>query len=165
MLKRAEKEKIIESLKSDIGKAEGLFVTNLVGVSSNDAVAVRKSVRDVKGKIVITRNSLFEKAAQGTSVEGVLSNLKGPHAVAFAFEEVSAVAKCLKDAGKELELISFKGGFFNGEELTNDQINSLASLPSREEMLGTMLATFNAPVSALARVLNAIKEQKEAVAS
>jgi len=161
MLDRAAKEKIVNSIKADIENARGLFVTNLIGVPSNDAVAIRKGVREAAGKIVVTRNTLFKKAAEGTAAEKLFSDLKGPHAVAFAFEDAPGVAKCLKNAGKEFEVINFRGGLLNGEELTVDQVNALADLPGRDEMLGTVLATMLAPVSAFARLLTAIIEKKE----
>ncbi|MGB0452306.1 MAG: 50S ribosomal protein L10 [Bacteriovoracaceae bacterium] len=161
MLNREQKAKVIEGLKADIENARGIFLTNLIGVKSNDSVAIRKSVRDVDGKMVITRNTLFQKASEGTAAEGLLKGLKGPHAVAFAFEDAAGVAKCLKDAGEDFELVDLKGGILNGDELTKEQLVQLANLPSRDQMLGTLLATFNAPISALARVLFAIQEQKE----
>ena len=65
MLKRAEKDEIIAGLKKDIEAARGVFLTNLIGISSNDSVALRKDVRDKQGKIVVTRNTLFKKADEG----------------------------------------------------------------------------------------------------
>lgn len=161
MLNRSEKEAIIQGLQQDIGKARAIFLTNLIGISSNDAVSVRKAVRDSKGKMVVTRNTLFKKAAAGTPVEALVANLSGPHALAFAFEDPAAVAKCLKEAGTNLELVDLKGGILEGQMLTKAQVKQLADLPSRDQMLGTLLATFIAPVSAFARVLNAIKDKKE----
>jgi large subunit ribosomal protein L10 len=161
MLNRTEKEAIIQDLKADIGKAKAIFLTNLIGITSNDAVSVRKAVRDSKGKMIVTRNTLFKKAAIGTPAEKLLSDLKGPHAIALAFDDPAAVAKCLKEAGSSLELVDLKGGVLDGQMLTKAQVKQLADLPSRDQMLGTLLATFIAPVSAFARVLNAIKDKKE----
>ena len=161
MLNRKQKQVIINDLKGDIEKAQGLFLTNLIGISANDAVRIRKEVRDAGGKIVITRNTLFGKAAQGTYAENALSGLKGTNAIAFAYEDAAAVAKILKDAGKGLELVDLKAGYLEQKELDKNQVLELANLPSRDEMLGTLLATFMAPVSAYARVLHATKEKKE----
>lgn len=161
MLNRAEKEAIIQDLAADIGRAKAIFLTNLIGISSNDAVSVRKAVRDNNGKMVVTRNTLFKKAAAGTPVEALVADLHGPHALAFAFEDPAAVAKSLKEAGASLELVDLKGGVLDGQMLTKAQVKQLADLPSRDQMLGTLLATFLAPVSAFARVLFAIQEKKE----
>lgn len=161
MLTRANKEAIVTSLKGDIDNARAIFLTNLIGVTSNESVAIRKGIRDVNGKVVITRNTLFKIAAQGTLAEGLFDNLKGPHAVAFAFEDAAAVAKCLKEAGKDNEVVEFKSGILGGKELNKAELLELANLPGRDQMLATLLATFQAPISAFARVLNSIKEQKE----
>lgn len=161
MLSRSDKEAIVEGLKANIDKAQAIFLTNLIGVTSNEAVEIRKGIREVKGSVVITRNSLIEIAAQGTSAEEMLKGLKGPNAVAFAFEDAAAVAKCLKNAGKDHDVVELRGGVLDGKVLSINDVMALADLPSRDEMLGTLLATFNAPISALARVLYAIQEQKE----
>lgn len=161
MLNRAQKDEIIKGIKENLSKSRAIFLTNLIGVKSNDSVAVRKNVRDAQGTMVITRNTLFLKAAEGTPFEPLFKNLKGPHAVAFAFEDAPSVAKVLKKAGEEHEVITLKGGFLGEEQLDLARIKVLADLPSRDEMLGTLLATFNAPISALARVLNVIREEKE----
>lgn len=161
MLNRSEKEAIIQDLVKDIGRAKAIFLTNLVGIKSSEAVGVRKSVRDSNGKMVVTRNTLFKKAAAGTLAEPLVANLSGPHALAFAFDDPAAVAKSLKEAGTTLELVDLKGGILDGQILTKAQVKQLADLPSRDQMLGTLLATFMAPVSAFARVLYAIQEKKE----
>jgi large subunit ribosomal protein L10 len=162
MLTRDEKGAIIESLKGDIEKAKGIFLTNVIGMTSNDGVALRKEIRDADGKLVVTRNTLFGLASKGTEAEELLSGLKGPQAVAFAFEDAPGVAKALKEAGKVHEMVELRGGLLDGKVLTVEEVKAIADLPSRDEMLGTLLATFNAPISALARVLFAVQEQKEA---
>jgi large subunit ribosomal protein L10 len=162
MLTKAKKGEILKSLREDIEGARAMFLTNLIGVTSNDSVAIRKNIREAGGKIIVTRNTLFAKAAEGTKAESLFKDLKGPHAVAFAFEDAPAVAKVLKNASKDHEeFITLKAGMLGDEELAPEKVQALADLPSRDEMLGTLLATFNAPISALARVLFAIQEKKE----
>ena len=160
MLLRSKKNELIDSLKGDIDKANAIFLTNLIGVQSNDAAAIRKKVRDAGGKIVITRNTLFEIAGKGTKCEGLLKGLKGTNAVALAFDDAAAVAKVLKKTGEDLKDVTLKGGVLGEQVLNANEVNELAVLPSRDEMLGTLLATFMAPVSALARALHAIGEKK-----
>ena len=160
MLTRSKKDELVSGLKGDIDKANAVFLTNLIGIQSNDAVEIRKKIRDVGGKVVVTRNTLFEIAGKDTKCSGLLANLKGPTAVAFAFDDAAAVAKALKESGKSLEEVSLKGGVLGDKVLSVQEVNELADLPSRDEMLGTLLATFMAPVSALARVLHSVGEKK-----
>lgn len=162
MMTRAEKDVVVAQVKANIEKAQAVFLTNLVGIPSVDSVRIRKQVREANGHMVITRNTLFARAAQGTPVEGLLADLKGSTAVAFAFEEAPAIAKIINDAAGEFNgIVTIKGGMLDGKELSKEEVVALAKLPSRDEMLGTLLATFNAPVSAFARVLNAIREKQE----
>jgi len=162
MLDRAKKAEVMSDLKEGFENANGVFLTNLIGLSSNDAVALRKSLRDADAKISVTRNTLFEKASVGTVCEEMMKGLKGPHAVAFARGDVAAVAKALKEAGESFEeIVSLKAGVLKGQQLSKEDLIQLASLPGKDQMVATLLATFNAPVSAFVRVINAIKESKE----
>ncbi len=162
MMTRAEKDAVVSSIKENIKKSQAIFLTNLVGIPSVDSVRIRKNVREAKGHMVITRNALFARAAQGTHAEALLKDLKGTSALAFAFEDAAAVAKIINDAAGEFEnIVTLKGGLLGTQNLSKAEVVALAKLPSRDQMLGTLLATFNAPVSAFARVLFAIQEQKQ----
>lgn len=162
MMTRAEKDAVVSSIKEKIEKSQAVFLTNLVGIPSVDSVRIRKNVREAKGHMVVTRNTLFARAAKGTFAEGLLADLKGTSCVAFAYEDAAAVAKVVNDASSEFEnIVTIRGGQLGAQKLSKAEVVALAKLPSRDQMLGTLLATFNAPVSAFARVLFAIQEQKE----
>ncbi len=161
MMTRAEKETIVKSLQTNLEKSQAVFVTNLIGVSANETVDIRKNIREAGGQIVVTRNTLFCKAAEGTVYGNALKDLKGPHAVAFAFDDAVAIAKVINDVSKDNEMVQFKAGVLDGKDLSIEEIKKLANLPSRDQMLATVLATFNAPISAFVRVIDAIKKQKE----
>lgn len=161
MLTRNDKEAIVAGLKENFDKARAVFLTNLIGVDANSAVEIRKNVRDAQGAVVVTRNTLFRLAAEGTYAEELCKDLKGTNAVAFAFEDAPGVAKALFEANKENELVTLGEGYLNQEPLTAQDVVALAKLPSRDQMLATLLATFNAPVSAFVRTMDAIKRQKE----
>ena len=162
MLDRAKKAEVMSELKNGFENANAVFLTNLIGLTSNDAVELRKSLRDADAKISVTRNTLFAKASVGTVCEEMMKGLKGPHAVAFANGDAAAVAKALKEAGEKFEnVVSLKAGILKGQSLSSDELVQLASLPGKDQMVATLLATFNAPVGAFVRVLNAIKESKE----
>jgi large subunit ribosomal protein L10 len=162
MMTRAEKDAVVSSIKEKIEKSQAVFLTNLVVIPSGDSVRIRKNVREAKGHMVVTRNTLFARAAKGTFAEGLLSDLKGTSCLAFAYEDAAAIAKIVNDASGEFEnIVTIRGGQLGTQKLSKADVVALAKLPSRPQMLGTLLATFNAPVSAFARVLFAIQEQKE----
>lgn len=161
MLTRETKEALVKDLTEKVNGAKAVFLTNLIGVESNEANEIRKQVRDSQGTIVITRNTLFERAAKGTPAEEMLTGLKGTNALAIAFEDAPSVAKALYEAGKENELVTLEKGILNGKTLEKSELEALAKLPSRDTMLATVLATMNAPVSSFVRVLGEIQRQKE----
>lgn len=161
MITRAQKDAVIKDLKEKIENSRALFLTNLIGIEANDAVGLRRKIREAKGAVVVTRNTLFEKAAQGTYAEELLKDLKGTNAVAFAFEDAPGVAKAIYETNKELEAVTLGKGYLGTELLDEKKVAELAKLPSRDEMLGTVLATFQAPISAFARVMNALKDECE----
>lgn len=162
MMTRSEKDAVVSSIREKLEKSQAVFLTNLVGIPSVDSVRIRKSVREANGHVVITRNTLFARAAKGTFAEGLLADLKGSSAVAFAYEDAPGVAKIINDAAGEFkDIVTIRGGMLGEQNLSVEEVIALAKLPSRDQMLGTLLATFNAPVSAFARVLFAIREQKE----
>jgi large subunit ribosomal protein L10 len=162
MITRADKDAVIKDLKEKIVNSQALFLTNVIGMEANQAVVLRKTIREAKGALVVTRNSLFGKAAHGTYAEELLTGLKGTNAVAFAFEDAPAIAKALLETSKEVEAVKLGKGYLGEELLEETKVVALAKLPSRDEMLGTVLATFQAPVASLARLVNAIKDECEA---
>ena len=161
MITRESKSAVIKDLKEKIENSRALFITNVIGMEANQAVELRKKVREANGAIVVTRNTLFGKAAEGTYAEELLKGLKGTNAVAFAFEDAPGVAKAIFETNKELEIVTLGKGYLNQELLEEKDVAALAKLPSRDEMLGTLLATFIAPVSAFARLMNSIKDEIE----
>lgn len=161
MMTRAEKDAVIKDLRDKIERSQALFLTNLVGIKGTSAVDIRKKVREAKGTVVVTRNTLFRIAAEGTYAEATMKGLKGTNAVAFAFEDAPGVAKALFEASTELEPVRLSKGCLDRKEITAAEVVVLAKLPSRDQMLGTLLATFNAPVSAFARLINAMKDEVE----
>lgn len=161
MLNREQKDLIVNNIKDKIQKSQGIFLTNLIGLESNTAVALRKVIRESDGTIIVTKNTLFKRASVGTPAEKLLSNLKGPHAVAFAYTNPPAVAKAIHELSKDKECVSLEAGVLDGKDLGAKDVVALAQLPSREQMLATTLATFMAPISSFVRLLDAIRTKKE----
>ena len=161
MITRNLKNETIQKIRSEIEKSAAIYLTNVVGIKANDAVTLRRKVRVAEGNLIVARNTLLKKAAEGTALGPIVSDLQGPHALAFAYKDAPAVAKVLFDFSKDNELVSLQSGILGTQILDQKDVSALAKLPSRDQMLGTLLATFIAPVSAFARVLHAIKEKKE----
>ena len=161
MMTRQQKENVVQNIQSDIQKAVALFYTDIIGIKSNDANALRRGLRNVGGKVVVTKNTLFAKAAKGTYVEESTKDLKGSTAMVFAFEDPAAVAKCFKKFKETQESVSLRNGFLEKKALNMAQIKDLADLPAKDQMLATLLAAFMAPVSSFVRILDEIRKEKD----
>ncbi|MDH4466945.1 MAG: 50S ribosomal protein L10 [Bacteriovoracaceae bacterium] len=162
MKSKVQRTESISDLKSLFEKSQAMFLTNLVGVNSEATTSIRKKIRDAEGFVAVSKNTFFAKATEGTYCEDLFSQLKGPNAVAFCFGDPSAVAKIINDFGKDNELVKLKGGYAEKKKMSVAEIVQLANLPSKEVMLASVLATMLAPISSFARVLESIREQKEA---
>ena len=147
MLHRDKKMTLLKISRRRWRGPRGVFVTNLVGLTSNRANEIRKSIREAKGSVVVMRNTLLERVGKGTEAEELLKGLNGHNALAMAFEDVPAVAKVLYDASEEDECVTLEKGLFEGKFLDQGELVSLAKLPSKDVMLATVLATMQAPVS------------------
>ena len=161
MKTKEQRSQSISNLKTLFDKSQAVILTNLVGANSVVTTNMRKKIRDAEGFVAVSKNTFLAQATRGTYCEDLFSNLSGPNAVAFCFNDASAIAKVINDFGKESELVKIKGGYADKRKLSVAEIVQLANLPSKEVMLASVLATMMAPISSFARVLNAIKEQKE----
>lgn len=161
MLTKKEKEILVKNLTKEINESKGIFLTNIVGLDSEETLKMRKQLTEVNASVVVSRNTLIERAAKGTSCESFLKDLKGANALAFSKDDSIAVARILSNFGKLFDFVTLEKGFVDGQVVESNKLKMIAQLPSRNELLGSLLATMMAPVSALARILHSISVQKQ----
>jgi large subunit ribosomal protein L10 len=161
MITRESKEKVITELRASFAESNAVFLTNIIGMPSNESVQLRKDVRKLGGNIMVARNTLIASASKAEGFGTVFSDLNGSSALVFSYSDPSAIAKVVLDASKVYEFIKFRGGYLGKTQLSGREVDALASLPPRNQVLATLLATFNAPISAFARVVDAIRLKKE----
>ncbi len=122
--------------------------------------------------MIVAKNSTMHFAVKDTKFETIEPLLTGESAFIFAQKDPVSAAKVLSDFIQENPDFKIKGGVLSGKLLNAAQIDSLAKMPSREQMLAQLLATMNAPITGLVNVLagtirqvlyalNAVKEKKE----
>ena len=104
----------------------------------------------------MVKNTLAERAAKGTKVEGALKDLAGVTSIAYTTGDPVAMAKVLTKIAKDTPEFTFKVGVVEGRVVSIKEIESLATLPSREELLSKLLFLINAPAQRLATAINAV---------
>lgn len=161
MAVKPEKIETVKSIKDDYAAIAGdgiLVFTQNNGLTVEEMFKLRRSLRDKSVKLRVLKNTLVRRALEESGVSGTDDYLKGPTVVAFSPDEVSApkiIAAFLKemDLLKKSDKLVLKGGVVNGKPVTAREIEMLAALPSREEVLGKLLALLQAPAVQLLRLI------------
>lgn len=153
-MNRAEKSEIVESLHQAFLDSGGVIVLDFKGINVPDITELREKVRQTDGRYSVVKNTLALRAAEGTVVAGLKDAFRGPTAVALTEGDPVALAKVLKEFVKVKQGMSFKAGVLEGQVISQAQVESLADLPSRDELLSKLLFLLNAPLSRFASALS-----------
>jgi len=153
---RAKKKEQVDKLGKQLQKASSLIVTTYSKLTVAQDYELRKALRSSGAKYAVVKNTLAERAAKGTKVEGVLKNLSGINSIAFTEGDPVALAKALSKYAKDNPEFTFKAGVVEGRVISIADIKALATMPSKEEIYSKLLFLINAPAQRLATALNAV---------
>ena len=154
-----KKQQLVNEVKEKIDRAKLMVVFDFTGIDANSMADFRKEIRKKDAEIKVIKNSILYRACNGTELYDKIDIFQGPSAVIFAYEDIVAAAKALKEFLKNNESAKVKAGLVEGVFATPEKIDELASLPSREELLAQLFATMMAPVTNFVRVLNAVPQK------
>jgi large subunit ribosomal protein L10 len=155
-MNRDEKAAVVDEIAEQFGAADAIIAVDYRGISVAQAAELRARLRGVDARFRVVKNSLSERAADRAGLESIKPMLVGPTALTFVSGDAAAAAKTLNDAARELQLLEFKGGLLGGSLLSADDVKSIARLPSRDVLYGLLVGTIAAPLTGLARGLNAL---------
>ena len=114
------------------------------------------AVQAAGGKYKVVKNTLAERAGQGTAAESLLKNLSGTNSIAYTDADPVALAKALTKVAKDVPAFQFKAGLVEGRVISIAEIQQLANLPSKEELISKIMFLLNAPATRIATALNAL---------
>jgi large subunit ribosomal protein L10 len=154
-LTKAKKTEQIEKLHQEFEKAGSAILTTFMKLSVAQDFELRKTVRGAGAKYRVLKNTLAGLAAQGTGLEKALQDLAGVTSIAYTQGDPVALAKALQKYAKENPEVQVRAGVLEGRVLSVREVESLATLPAREELLSKLLFLMNAPAQRLVTVLNA----------
>ena len=144
MKKRSEKNEEVEKLKGDLAKVSTVILTTFQGITVAQDTQLRRAVQGAGGKYQVVKNTLAEKAGAGTAAEGLLKGLSGTNSIAYSTDPVT-LAKVLTKIAKDVPAFRFKAGVVEGRVLSIAEIQQLALLPSKEELIGKIMFLLQAP--------------------
>ena len=153
---RARKTQQVEELGKELQNVSSLIVTTYSKLTVAQDYELRKTLRSSGAKYLVVKNTLAERAAKGTKVEEVLKNLSGVTSIAYTSGDPVALAKALSKYAKDNPEFSFKSGVVEGRVISINQIQALATMPSKEEIYSKLLFLMNAPAQRLVTVMNAV---------
>jgi len=156
MKKRSEKQQDLDKLKLELAKVSTVILTTFQGITVEADTKLRRAVQAAGGKYQVVKNTLAERAGAGTPAENLLKNLSGTNSIAFTQTDAVALAKALTKVAKEVPAFKFKSGLVEGRVISIAEIQQLANLPSKEELLSKIMFLLNAPAQRIAMALNAL---------
>ncbi len=153
------KQQQVADIKANVEAACAGVLVDYSGISVADDTKLRKELREAGVNYTVVKNTLLRKAVAGTDLSELDPFLNGNTALAVSSDDHVAAARILCKYAESNESFTIKTGFMDGKVIDLDTINSIAKLPPRDILLATVCNAFNAPISALARALQAIVDK------
>jgi large subunit ribosomal protein L10 len=154
---RTQKETFVSELRERINRAPVLYLTDFTGLNVKAMTELRSSLRKSGAEYVVVKNRLAKRVfAESDELPDISESLVGPTGFVFGYEDAAAAAKALSDFAKEHDKKpAFKLGVMENKVLQPEQVEKIAKLPPREQLLAELAGAFEAPMAALASALGA----------
>ncbi len=153
---RAKKKEQVEKLSGELKTVSSMIVATYSKQTVAQDFELRKALRTSGAKYRVVKNTLAERAGKGTKVEDALKNLTGVTSIAYTEGDPVALAKALAKYAKDNPEFTFKAGVVEGRVISVREIESLATMPSKEEIYAKLLFMLNAPAQRLVTAMNAV---------
>jgi large subunit ribosomal protein L10 len=153
---KAKKAEQVEKLSADLKNVSNAVVATYTKLTVAQDYELRKALRGAGAKYRVVKNTLAERAAKGTKVEEALKNLGGVTSIAYTTGDPVAMAKALTKYAKDTPEFTFKVGVVEGKVISIKEIEALATMPSKEEIMSKLLFLINAPAQRLVTAMNAV---------
>ncbi len=159
-----QKQELVENLTEKLKNAVAGVVVDYKGITVEDDTKLRRELREAGIEYFVVKNTMLRRAAANVNLSGLDSVLEGATALALSNEDHTAAARILTKYAETSKTFTVKAGFLDGEVIDAAKVDELGKIPSKDVMVAITLGTLLAPVSGLARVLNAIAEKQGAEA-
>lgn len=165
MKKKAEKKTQAEELRTELANVSTVILSTFQGITVEQDTKLRRQVEAAGGKYQVVKNTVIERAAEGTPTAPLLKNLKGTNSIAYTMLDPVALAKVLTKIAKDVPAFQFRAGWVEGRVVSIQEIGQLAQLPSKDELISKIMFLLNAPSRRLATALAALPRNLAVVTS
>lgn len=162
MAKVELKQPIVAEISELLNGAASAVVVDYRGLTVEQDTQLRKKLRESDVSYKVYKNTMIRFAVKGTEFEALEPHLEGPTALAVSKTDATAPARILADFAKTADKLELKAGVVEGTYYDEKGIQVIATIPSREILLGRLLGSMQSPIANFARVLNQIAEKAEA---
>ena len=152
---RTQKESVVSQLKESWKDVQSIVLAEYRGLDVPTVTSVREEFRKAGCHYRVLKNTLVRIAIQGSRVEPISKLLEGPTAVIWSTESPSTAAKVATKVAKDHDKFVIKGGYFDGQALDKKGVESLATMPGKDELRAMLLMTFLAAPTDFVRTLAA----------
>ncbi|MGI8919789.1 MAG: 50S ribosomal protein L10 [Pyrinomonadaceae bacterium] len=157
MKTREKKQKDLEALTEQFKNAKAAMLVGFKGMTVPKDQELRNQLREAGVSYEVVKNTLARKAAEGTDLEKAADQFKGVTAVALSQEDPVNLSKAIaKFAKANPEIFSFKAGVVEGKVVALKDVEAIASLPSKEELISKVMFLINCQAQRLVTVLSAV---------
>lgn len=154
------KKEAVEVLTSRFKDAKDFFFTDYRGLTVEKITEIRNKLREQNAEYRVVKNNFAKIAFKNNDVEGVDPYLIGPTAVAIADGESGPVAKILMEFEKNDDVpFSIRGGYVDGNCFDVDQVAAFSKLPTKIELISSLMGTMNAPLQYLVYAMNGVTQK------
>lgn len=154
-LNRQEKAVVVDEVSAQVANAASIIVAEYRGLEVEAITKLRKQAREQGVYLRVLKNTLARRAVAGTPFEKLSDQMVGPLIYGISPDPVGA-AKVLANFAKGTDKLVLKAGALPGNVLDVNGVKALATMPSREELLATLLGTMQAPVTKFVQTLNEV---------
>lgn len=157
-----EKEAKVKELAESLKKSKLILIVDYRGTTVEDDTKLRKDLREAKGSAKVIKNNILKRALDMNGESDLDEILVGPNALITADEDYLAPLKVVYKFSKAHENYTIKGGFIDGKLMSVEELKTLATLPSREELLSKLAGSLLQTIGKVAIALDQVRVQKEA---
>jgi len=152
MQTKKQKEEIVKDMASKAKKAKAVVFSDFKGVKVKDLTALKKDLRKEGVDFKVAKKTLINIAFKEAGIEIDTKEMEGQVAVSISTQDEVAAAKIIEKFAKMNQNLKILGGVLENKLMSIEQVKALAKLPSKEEMLGRLVGTIQAPISGFVNV-------------
>lgn len=154
------KEAVVAEIQEKVNNSGSTVVVEYRGLSVGQMTTLRRDLRNEGVELKVYKNSLFQRAVEGTDQESLKAELVGPNAVAFG-EDAVAPSRILANFAKKNKALVLKAGIVDGNVVNQEELLELSTLPNHDGMISMLLGMFQSPIRSFAYAVSQVAQQRE----